>query len=141
MSEFKGGSKVRCVDCTRLEGNRCSVKDTKVAPRKRRVCGSYQFTGEFQNRTSPESVYMPYVDKNTQRMIKRLMKLGITPVASGPEGVPEGYKRIPMPQSTATAGIVGVREESDPLLQQPGGTPGAEPEEEPIIWTPDDEQE
>jgi hypothetical protein len=103
MSEFSGStSKVRCVDCTRLQGNICSAKKVKVAPKKRRSCGSYSFSGEYENRTSLDSMYIPYVDKKTKKLFRKLSELGIIPVSAEEEAnlTPE-ERTIIVPFSTA----------------------------------------
>ncbi len=114
MSEFTGaGNKVRCVDCVSLSGKHCVKKNTGVAPKKKRTCAVYSFKGEYINRTSPEAMYIPYVDQGTRRLIRKMQKLGIVPVAEseGPEG---GYKAVPMPRSTATAGVLNVKPQASP---------------------------
>ena len=119
MGEFTGGtSKVRCVDCNYLLGTRCSKKNNKVSPRKRRSCTIYDFKGEYINRVSPEALRVPYTDKSTQRLLRRMLKLGIIPVTetANQESI---YKPILMPQSTATAGILSVK----PQVEQGGGSP------------------
>ncbi len=114
MPEFTGeAGRVRCVDCTSLSGKHCARKNTSVAPKKRRTCSVYTFKGEYVNRTPPETMYLPYVDKGTRRLIRRMQRLGIIPVAESPdqEG---GYKAVPMPRSTATAGVLNVKPEAAP---------------------------
>jgi hypothetical protein len=80
MSQFEGGNKVRCADCSRLAGNRCGAKNTKVSVKKRRKCDTYVFKGQYENRQPSEATYVPYTDKKIRKMIKRLIKLGIMPV-------------------------------------------------------------
>jgi len=103
MGEFTGGgTKVRCVDCTHLSGTRCARKAAPVSPKKRRICGVYDFKGEYVNRTSPQAMYMPNVDKSVQRLLRKLLRNNIIPVpAAGKE-----YKQFEMPKSTATAGVL-----------------------------------
>lgn len=142
MSQFEGGKgKVRCVDCTKLSGNRCTAKDTKVSPKKRRNCGVYEFKGEYENRTPAEAVYIPHMDKKQIKMIKRLLEMGIIPVSDeGDVEVQDGFARtksLPMPATTATASLVGVRSEEDPILYKP--VEGEEGPDTKIIWTPGDE--
>ncbi|MBD3261593.1 MAG: hypothetical protein GF334_07930, partial [Candidatus Altiarchaeales archaeon] len=112
MSEFNGAAhKVRCVDCTKLSGNHCSIKKIKVSPKKKRLCSVYEFKGEYENRTPPEARYMPYVSKNTRRLLKKLMNLGVLPVSSDPGQVaPYGAPAPGSFQSTATAPIASVGE-------------------------------
>lgn len=111
MSEFKGSSKVRCIDCVNLQDRFCSAKDTTVAPRKKRVCGSYEFTGIYQNRTPLPVSPVPYVDKSTRRMIKKLLSLGILQVR--PDGTVSAKQQIEVPQSTATAAVLGMKAMED----------------------------
>jgi len=123
MSQFEGSKlKVRCTDCTKLSGTRCAVKDTTVSPKKRRVCGIYEFKGEYENRTPAESVYLPHIDKKTLKMLKRLAKLGILPVSEdGSLETRGGFyrdKTLPMPSTTATSSLVGVQKQEDPLIYQ-----------------------
>ena len=127
MPQFEGNKlKVRCVDCTSLSGNHCSVKNTKVAPKKRRVCGVYQFKGEFENR-SPEVVpYVPHVDKKTRKMIQKLLNMGTVPVV-GKEGERsvevtggEGFAKVKtFPTPSTTALISDVSELKSEQLEDP----------------------
>jgi hypothetical protein len=111
MSEFKGSAyKVRCIDCVHLVGKRCSRKKTSTSPKKRRVCSLYGFKGEYENRTSPEALRVPYVDKNTRRLLRHMSELGIVPVTEAPDPS-QGFKTFPMPRSTATAGVLDVKEQ------------------------------
>lgn len=125
MSQFTGSNtKVRCVDCSHFSGSLCSKKNTKVAPRKRRVCAVYGFKGEYENREAIPGRYMPSLDKKTRRFLKRMYQMGISPVVQEEEGVREGegaYKRLPMPASTATAKILGTTEMEDPAMYQQVG--------------------
>jgi hypothetical protein len=138
MSQFNGGPKVRCIDCTRLSVNRCTVKDVKVSSKKRRVCKQYDFKGEFVNRTPADSIYVPYVDKNTKRLMKRLSKLGILPVTGErPSADADPYVGVglnTMVQSTATAAIpvVGDLEAVPEYVAPPDEL------EEVTVWTPED---
>ena len=139
MSQFNGGAnKVRCVDCSNLSGNMCDKKNISVSPKKRRACGVYAFKGEYENRTPAHSIYIPPVDKATRKMIKRLMELGIIPVredgslAFHPDGSVLTPQTVTMPQSTATASVLGTKATEQEQLT------GSEPvEEAPLIWTPD----
>jgi hypothetical protein len=138
MGQFKGSNiRVRCVDCVKLDGTRCSAKDTSVAPKKRRVCSTYVFKGEYENRTPAEGIYMPPMDKKTRKMIEKLIRMGVVPVAD--DGTVEtrgGFARtktLPMPASTATASLLGVKPQEDPALYQDIELP----EEETRIWGPD----
>lgn len=133
MSEFKGAAyKVRCADCIKLSGNHCSVKKIKVSPKKRRTCGIYEFKGNYENRTSPEASYIPYVNKNTRRLLKKLMKLGVMPVPSDPTTVePYSSTGLSSFQTTATSPIVSVGEiERSPQAAGKDETPN---EEESIV--------
>ena len=127
MGEFTGaGGKVRCVDCSYLAGPRCSKKDSKVAARKRRTCPVYDFKGEYVNRTSPEALHVPYVDKSTRRLVRKMMKLGIVPVSAATEEEPV-YKAVPMPRSTATATTLTVGPQQTPtgeLTDEPDSSGG-----------------
>lgn len=115
MSEFIGGvRRVRCIDCTHLSGIHCSKKDTKVSSRKRRICGVYDFKGEYVNRVSPEALHVPYVDKSTRRLLRKMTRLGIIPVSAATEQEPV-YKPVAMPRSTATAGVLSVKPEHVPV--------------------------
>lgn len=115
MSEFTGGKvKVRCIDCTHLSGARCALKNTKVSPKKRRICGVYNFKGEYVNRISPPARYVPNLDKSTQRFIRKFVRANIFPVADS-EG---GFKRIEMPRSTATAGVLTTGDPRGPEGQE-----------------------
>jgi len=98
MSEFKGGSKVRCVDCIFLTGNICSGKKNspKVAPKKRRGCVQYNFKGVFQNRESLPSTHDPYMSRKTKQTLKKLIKNSQMPVK-----IP-GSRTFVIPASTAT---------------------------------------
>lgn len=139
MSQFEGGNKVRCVDCTKLSGNQCTAKGTKVKAKKRRTCSQYNFKGEFENRTPADAVYMPHVDPKTKKMIKKLLKMGVIPVAEdGSVDLKDGFARtkaLPMPASTATASLVGTKSEEDPIIYQPSDREIADSN---IIWTPSD---
>lgn len=147
MSQFKGGNKVRCVDCTKLSGNICSAKKTSVAVKKRRTCNQYNFKGEFSNSTPLPATYVPYVDKKTKKLMKRLMNMGVLPmdgarpaIQDGPYG--EEEQKVVNPaafSTTATAQIpvvqelesVGeaVRDEIDPSLVE---------EDTTLVWSPED---
>jgi len=138
MSQFEGGkSRVRCVDCTKLSGTQCSAKGTKVSPKKRRVCPSYEFKGEYTNRVPADAVYMPHMDSKTRKMIKRLLKMGVIPVADdGSVDMRDGFARtktLPMPATTATASLVGAQTQEDPLIYQPSSSEITDPK---LIWTP-----
>ena len=137
MSQFTGGTKVRCVDCTHLSGNMCDKKSISVSPKKRRACGMYEFKGEYENRTPAPSIYMPHVDKATRKMIRRLIELGIVPVredgslAFHPDGSVLTPQTVEMPRSTATAGVLGTK-----AVDQEQLTGKESVTEEPLIWTP-----
>ena len=137
MSQFQGSNtRVRCIDCARLDGNTCLAKRGTVAPKKRRTCGQYQFKGEYVNRTSAEGIYIPPVDKKTKRMINKLLRLGIVPVSGnsqpvvlGPDGVPMERRTVQVPGTTATAKLLRYTE-SPPSADLAGGVP-----DDPS-WTP-----
>lgn len=122
MGKFEGaGVRVRCVDCNLFTPEkRCSGKkhSPKVSARKRRVCNVYQFKGEYENRESLESMYVPWIDSSTKKHMRRMMKSGIIP------GM-EQSRAIQMPQSTASP---GTRPES-PLVA---------PDDLSLIWTPEE---
>ncbi len=63
---------------------------------------------------------MPHVDKKTQRMLKKLLKMGVVSVAGDapvdPRAGFEHTKTLDMPASTATAAIVGTKIKEDPIL-------------------------
>ena len=150
MSEFTGsGNRVRCVDCVHLVGIRCARKRAKVKPRKRRNCAIYNFRGEHVNRTTPEAMRVPYVDKSTRRLVKRMADLGIVPVAESPDSG-GSFKPLPMPRSTATAGVLNIeqREEASGFTkdapagqeEQGFGNP-AEPPAAPPVTEKDDESD
>jgi hypothetical protein len=129
MSTFEGGkTRVRCVDCVRLsEDGRCSSKEASVAPRKRRSCASYQFKGEYVNRTAVQGTYVPYMDKKTQRIVRRLLELGVVPVRENspptfntPDVSPLTKQVVSAPRSTATPQLLGVEPvEPSGLAEQP----------------------
>lgn len=117
MNEFTGGTvKVRCIDCTHLSEKKCVRKKTSVVPKKHRTCALYHFKGEYINRTPAEAMYVPYIDNSTRKLLRKMSKLGIIPVAESPDAG-GSYKRIPMPSSTATAGVLGVKNIEDQMLE------------------------
>ncbi len=123
MSQFEGSAlKVRCIDCTSLAGNRCSAKNTKVAPKKRRICSQYHFKGEYENRTPANSVYIPYVDKKTRKYIQNLLQMGVVPIAEdGSVETKDGFakvKTLPMPRSTATVTALKAKAADDPIIYE-----------------------
>lgn len=141
MSQFKGGRRIRCIDCLHLQGNKCTRrKDTpKVTPKKKRNCGVYEFKGEYANSTPLEATYVPHIDAKTKKLMKKLMKLGVVPVTE--EEMQEvGMRKIQVPQSTATAGIIGTEVRSDGVDTIDPGEAG-EKEEPSLIWTPDSDNE
>ncbi len=124
MAQFEGSKlKVRCTDCTKLSGSHCIAKNTKVSPKKKRLCGQYNFKGEYENRTPAEAMYMPHIDKKTQRMIKKLLKMGVVPVAEdGSIDTRDGFARtkiLSMPASTATAALLGTKIQEDHKIADP----------------------
>jgi len=145
MSQFNGGRRVRCVDCLHLQGKKCiGRKDTPtVSPKKKRSCGTYDFKGEYQNSTPLESVYVPHIDPATKKLMKKLMKLGVTPISDA-DLEAGGMRKITVPASTATASMLGTEIQEDKLIHV-GRADGADamepgaPEEPSLIWTPDRE--
>lgn len=132
MSEFQGASqKVRCTDCSQFSGSQCSAKNTKVSPKKRRICDLYQFKGKYENRTPLESTYIPKVDKKTRRLLNKLLKLGVVSPAS-PDTLSPGVSPF---RSTATAGIVkmGDPDRKGESAPKPEGGAG----QESFTWTPE----
>ncbi len=126
MSKFEGGPRrVRCIDCTKLSGNQCTAKSAKVVPKKRRTCSTYLFKGVFENREPLPAVYFPPVDKKTEKMIKKLLKMGIVPVAeSGDVAIDKDGRiiqkqKFEMPKNTATASVVGVKSNEDIMVSAP----------------------
>lgn len=146
MTKFEGGKfQVRCVDCIKLSGNLCLAKKIGVKPKKKRTCTAYNFKGEYENRTPAEAVYIPPVDKKTVQLMKKLMQMGVITVNT--DGTPqldefEQSKALPMPASTATAGLVGVKPVEDPLNYQVQHQVPKEdgPKEDQLIWTPKDDE-
>lgn len=146
MAEFKGSSnKVRCADCTKLSGKQCTAKGAKVSPRKRRVCPTYEFKGEFENRTPLDSVYVPHMDKKTRKMLKKLMKLGLT--APNPRSMNNPDEsviieptpgQIVLPWGTTATATTIKEGKIDAVPEKAEDTPE---EEKSYIWTPDQENE
>ncbi len=104
MSQFEGGNKVRCIDCTKLSGKTCTAKNTSVSVKKRRSCGLYQFRGEYANSTPLPATYVPHVDKKTKQLLKKLIKMGVMPM-TGDRPVPtiksDIYEKANAPVNTA----------------------------------------
>ena len=123
MAQFEGGNQVRCIDCTKLSGSHCNAKNVKVKTKKKRACTMYNFKGEYENRVPCASIYMPPIDKKTRKMIKKLLEMGVVPVAEdGSVEMKDGFARtksLPMPLSTATASLVGTKTKEDPIVYQP----------------------
>lgn len=124
MSRFEGtGIKVRCIDCTKLseKGNECTVKKTKVAHKKRRLCTLYEFKDSFSNRKPLDSIYLPPVDNKTMKMIKKLMKMGVMPVPGDkdPGAVSKQLESFQMPKTTATASVPGLTDMDTNTLASP----------------------
>ncbi len=149
MSQFKGGNKVRCIDCTKLSGKTCTAKNTSVSVKKRRICGQYQFSGEYANSTPLSATYVPHVDKKTKQLMKKLIKMGVMPM-TGDRPVPtiksDIYEQANVQanpaafQSTATAQIPIVKE-----LQSAGQAAGLDlppsegsQEGTTAVWSPED---
>ena len=150
MSQFEGGNKVRCIDCTKLSGKTCIAKNTTVSVKKRRTCGQYNFTGEYVNNNPLPTTYVPPVDKKARRLLNKLMKMGVMPI-TGDRPVPaiksdiyDQEKALTDPslfQSTATSPLpvlmplesVGeAAPETPPLLQ------GESEEGTTVVWSPED---
>ncbi len=130
MGEFTGSNcRVRCTDCSHLSGHTCSKKNSKVALRKRRTCAVYSFKGEYENRESMPGRYIPTLDKKSRRFLKRMYELGISPVTQDEKS---GYKKLPMPQSTATAKVVGTKDLEDVAMYE-------DPENPIDPWGPESE--
>jgi hypothetical protein len=143
MSKFEGGNKVRCADCVKLVDNKCSSKNVKVTPKKRRICASYEFQGEYQNRETADSIYIPHVSTKTKNLLKRLTKLGINPAGNfgethSKQGGFHGKGVMSVPTTTATASARAL----DPVDQNQGWsqpTSSVNPNAE--VWVPLDEEE
>ena len=148
MSQFQGGNKVRCVDCTKLSGKTCTAKNTSVSVKKRRSCGVYQFSGEYVNSTPLPATYLPHVDRKTKQLMKKLMKMGVMPV-TGDRPVPtiksDIYEQANPPvntsafQSTATAQIPIVKPLESHGEAAIMRTEGDESQEgTTVVWSPED---
>lgn len=150
MSQFEGGNKVRCIDCTNLSGKTCTTKNTTVAVKKRRICSQYNFTGEYVNNNPLPTTYVPPIDKKARRLLNKLMKMGVMPMTGdrpSPAIKSDIYDQEKVLtssasfQSTATAPLPVVMPlesvgeaapESQPLLQgefEKGTT---------MVWSPED---
>jgi hypothetical protein len=149
MSQFDGGNKVRCIDCTQLSGKTCSAKGASVSPKKRRTCGQYNFKGEYENSTPLPATYLPHVDKKTKQLMKRLMKMGVIPtdgqrpVQSAAPYDQEAMAAAPVNpasfQSTATANIPIVRPlESVGEVAVMRVKDDESEEGTTVVWSPDD---
>lgn len=139
MSKFEGNKfKVRCTDCLHLSGNKCTRKGVSVSPKKRRTCSLYEFKGEYENRESLPSSYVPHMDKKTRRMVRKLLKMGVVPVDEGGDVMVDEHGQVlqkqpfTVPHSTATSTAVGFEEKEQTKL--------ASPDEESLIWTPDKDE-
>ena len=149
MSQFEGGNKVRCIDCTKLSGKTCTAKNTSVSVKKRRSCGVYQFSGEYANSTPLPATYLPHVDKKTRKMLKKLMQMGVMPM-TGDRPVPtiksdidEQQEKAPVNpaafQSTATAMIPVVKPLESHGEAAVMRTEGDESQEgTTVVWSPED---
>lgn len=150
MSQFEGGNKVRCIDCTQLSGKSCTAKKgTTVAIKKRRTCNQYNFKGEFSNSTPLPATYVPHVDKKTKQLMKKLMKMGVIPMdgqrpvqAAAPYGPDAPAAVNPAAfQSTATANIPVVKplesvgEAAVMRVKDDDSQEGTT-----VIWSPEDEE-
>lgn len=149
MSQFNGGNKVRCIDCSRLNGTTCSAKSTSVAVKKRRTCSQYKFKGEYENSTPLPSVYVPHVDKATKRLMKKLMKMGVMPMqgtrphpVEGPNPYGEEATPVVNPaafQTTATALFPEVKPLESVGEEARVEVPNQESQEgTTVVWSPED---
>jgi hypothetical protein len=103
------------------------VKDVSVSTNKPRVCNKYNFKGEYENSAPLPATRVPFVDKKTRKLMKKLQKLGVM------SGKPGAYPTAPpsaMFHSTATADIPVVGETQSAPTSAPDST------DEPVIWTP-----
>jgi hypothetical protein len=148
MSQFEGGNKVRCVDCTKLSGKTCVAKSVTVSVKKRRTCGQYNFAGEYVNSTPLPATYVPHVDKKTKRLLKKLMQMGVMPM-TGDRPVPtiksdiyEKNKQVADSaafRTTATAQIPIVKPLESVGEVAVMRTEGDESQEgTTVVWTPED---
>jgi hypothetical protein len=78
------------------------------------------FKGEYSNSTPLESVYVPYIDPKTKKLMKRLARLGVVP-GTGREMKEAGAGRLVIPTSTATSPGLGIEKEEESLLWTPDG--------------------
>ncbi len=149
MSQFEGGNKVRCTDCTRLVGIKwCGAKSSSVAVKKRRSCNKYNFKGEYKNSEPLPATYVPHVDKKTKQLMKKLIKMGVMPM-TGDLPIPaiksdiyEQHVKAPIGpaafQSTATAQVPVVKPlesvgEAVDLPSNEGSQEGTT-----LVWSPED---
>lgn len=117
MSVFEPNTRVRCIDCSNYSNGACSVKSRtpKTAPRKRRTCAKYSFSGFINNRTSPPSEFRPFwwwYSKKEKKILSRLAALGVSPST--------GVAEPAMPKSTAASSVLKPTTSDDPLLVQVG---------------------
>ena len=133
MSLFKGSNYlVRCVDCVNFTGSHCSLKKSKVSPKKKRTCDIYAFKGEYHNRTPAEATYVPYVDPGTRKLIKKLARLGVLSNYEHPVH-PRQFK------TTANSDTLKMGEAV--RLGEAAIIPDLPQEEETIIWTPNNNED
>lgn len=106
--------KVKCKNCDNIiRRNYCRVKQIAVDRNKSLECDLFAIKVK---RPPSEPMYVPSVDKKTRRLIQKLVRMGIVPVAE--DGTAEVqvdkrgnlYKKVilEVPKSTATAGILGT---------------------------------
>lgn len=112
---------VKCKDCDyMIRRSHCIIKDIAIDRNKSIQCEV--FAPKVKNRPTPEPVYVPAIPKKTRKLIQKLVKAGIVPVAAdGTADVKmdaQGnlYRKatIEVPQTTATAGILGTISHTSP---------------------------
>lgn len=148
MSQFEGGNKVRCVDCTKLAGKHCTAKNTTVSVKKRRICGQYNFAGEYVNSTPLPTTYLPHVDRKTKQLMKKLIKMGVMPMTGdrpAPTIKSDIYEQANAPadtaafRTTATAQIPIVKPLESHGEAAIMHTEGEESQEgTTLVWSPED---
>lgn len=140
MSQFQGGNKVRCIDCTKLSGKTCTAKNTSVSVKKRRSCSQYQFSGEYVNSTPLPATYMPHVDNKTKQLLKKLAKMGVMPMTgTRPEPTIKSdiYEQVNVEVNTAAFGTTATsKNPTVQPLRSHGETEAIEGE----VWSTEDEK-
>jgi len=103
MSEFTPGAQVRCVECMKYtEEGKCSSKfrQPTTAPRKRRACTKYSFSGVVHNRTPlpfEERPFWWFFTKKERAILGRMLALGIKDKAMA---VPQSSATVNPPESS-----------------------------------------